>query len=206
MALKVAVFLSGNGSTLENIFNEIDAKRLDAEIVCVLSSREDAYGLERARQRDIPALTVPRKQFSDADSFGAAVWEAVDPYEPSLVVLAGFMCLITVPERYRNRMMNVHPALIPAFCGKGMYGERVHRSVLEMGAKVTGVTVHFVDAEYDNGPIIVQRAVEVLEDDTPESLAQRVQAREREIYPQAIQLFAQGRLEVEDRQVHVRPQ
>ena len=124
-------------------------------------------------------------------------------HDPALVVLAGFMSLITVPEDFAGRIMNVHPALIPAFSGKGMYGHHVHEAVLEYGAKVTGVTVHFVDEQYDQGPIILQAPLEVLPGDTPNSLAERVQAKERELYPQAIQLFAENRLRIEGRRVRI---
>lgn len=205
MALKLAVLLSGNGSTLQNIIDRIEAGRLDAEVACVVSTRKKAFGLERARKADIPAIAVPRRDFDDTESFSEALWAEVDPHEVGLVVLAGFMSLLTIPDRYVNRIMNIHGALIPAFCGKGMYGRHVHEAVLNYGAKVTGVTVHFVDTEYDHGPIVLQGSVPVLEGDTPDSLADRVQAEERELYPQAIQLFAENRLKVEARRVRILP-
>jgi formyltetrahydrofolate-dependent phosphoribosylglycinamide formyltransferase len=161
------------------------------------------YGLERARAHGIPAHTVARKDFADAASFGAATWDAIAPYAPDLVVLAGFMSLLPVPAAYQNRVMNVHPALIPSFCGKGMYGHHVHEAVIASGVKVTGATVHFVDEHYDHGPIIMQGCVPVLDDDTPDTLAERVQAKERELYPRAIQLFAEGKTRVEDHRVFI---
>ena len=204
MATKIAVLLSGSGTTLQNLIDRIGTGQLDAEICGVISSRADAYGLERARKHGIPAVAVPRRDFPDAPSFNTALWDAVNANTPDLVVLAGFMSLLTVPAGFENRIMNVHPALIPAFCGKGMYGHHVHEAVLAYGAKVTGATVHFVDSAYDHGPIILQECVPVREGDTPDSLAERVQAKERELYPKAIQLFAEGRLQVEGRIVHVR--
>ncbi|MEK7793077.1 MAG: phosphoribosylglycinamide formyltransferase [Candidatus Hydrogenedentota bacterium] len=203
MAINLAVLLSGGGTTLQNFLDRIEAGKLDVRIVCVISSRADAYGLERSRNAGIPAIAVPRKNFESVEAFGAAVWREVAHYHPDLVVLAGFMSLITVPREYINRIMNVHPALIPAFSGKGMYGHHVHEAVIKMGVKVTGVTVHFVDPEYDHGPIILQAPVPVREGDTPETLAERVQATERDVYPRAIQLFAERRLTVVEGKVRV---
>lgn len=201
--IRVAVLLSGNGSTLQNILDLSAADALDVEVVCVVSSRADAYGLERAKAANVPGIPVVRGQHPDQESFNQAIWSAIDAHRPDLVVLAGFMRLIAVPERYFGRIMNVHPALIPAFCGKGMYGHHVHEAVIDRGVKLTGVTVHFVDDKYDHGPIIMQESVPVLDDDTPASLAERVQAQERELYPKAIQLFAEGRLKIEGRRVHI---
>ncbi|MEX2015357.1 MAG: phosphoribosylglycinamide formyltransferase [Candidatus Hydrogenedentales bacterium] len=205
MALKLAVLLSGSGSTLQNLLDRSAARTLDADVACVIASRADAYGLERARNAGVPARAVLRKNFSDTASFSDAVWREITPYNVDLVVLAGFMCLIAVPPGFTNRIMNVHPSLIPAFCGKGMYGDLVHKAVLDYGAKVTGVTIHFVDQQYDNGPIILQQPVPVEESDTPDTLAARVQAHERDLYPQAIQLFADNRLRVEGRRVRILP-
>ncbi len=201
MSLRLGVLLSGSGTTLQNFIDRIDGGELDASIEVVVGSRTGAYGLERARRHGIPAVAVPRKDYGSVSSFSAAVWEHLEPHRVDLVVLAGFMSLLAVPETYVNRIMNVHPALIPAFCGQGMYGHHVHEAVLAAGVKVTGVTVHFVDAEYDHGPIILQECVPVLDDDTPETLAERVQALERELYPQAVALFAAGRLRVEGNRV-----
>ena len=204
MTIKTAVLLSGGGTTLQNILEHIEAGKLDIEICCVVSSRADAYGLERARKHGIRAVAVPRKDYADSASFNEALWAAVNECPPDLVVLAGFMSLLTVPPDIENRIMNVHPALIPAFCGKGMYGNHVHEAVLEYGAKVTGATVHFVDADYDHGPIILQGTVPVREGDTPDSLAGRVREKERELYPKAMQLYAEGRLSVEGRLVKIK--
>ena len=201
--LKIAVLLSGNGSTLQNLLDRIDAGTLSARVTCVVASRENVFGIERARNANIPAAAVPRKAFADTASFSNAIWAEVSKHAVDLVVLAGFMSLLNVPETYRNRIMNVHPALIPAFCGQGMYGHHVHEAVIAYGAKITGVTVHFVDDHYDHGPIILQGTVPVHDGDTPDTLAERVQAEERELYPRAIQLFAEGRLRVEGRCVRI---
>lgn len=201
--LRLAVLLSGSGSTLQNLIDRIVAGELNAQILCVVSSRADAYGLVRAADHRIPSALVPRKEFPDTAAFSAAVWAEIRKYEVDLVVLAGFMSLLNVPEDFTNRIVNVHPALIPAFCGKGMYGHHVHEAVIEYGVKVTGVTVHFANAEYDEGPIILQAVVPVLDDDTPDTLADRVQAKEREVYPQAIQMIAEGRVTVEGRRVKI---
>jgi len=204
MPTKLAVLLSGSGTTLQNIIDHVAAGKLDAEVCCVISSRRDAYGLERARKHGIPETVIVRKEHADTHAFSEAIWAEVRDHGADLVVLAGFMCLLEVPPDFTNRIMNVHPALIPAFCGKGMYGHHVHEAVLEYGVKVTGATVHFVDNAYDHGAIILQEAVPVLEGDTPDSLAERVQAKERELYPRAIQLFADNRLHVEGRRVRIR--
>jgi len=203
MPLKLGVLLSGGGSTLQNLMEHIARGQLDAEVAVVVSSRADAYGLERARNHGIPAVSCARKSYGDWAGFDRAVWAALEPHAPDLIVLAGFMSLISVPPAYINRMVNVHPALIPAFCGQGMYGHHVHEAVLAYGAKVSGCTVHFVDTEYDHGPIIAQACVPVLDSDTPDTLAGRVMAKERELYPQAIQWIAQGRVHVDGRRVRI---
>ena len=203
MTTSIAVLLSGSGTTLQNLIDRRDAGELDIEIRCVVASRADAYGLERAHNHDIPAVAIPRRDFKEHAQYNAAIWEEIEKYEVGLVVLAGYMLFLDVPADYVNRIMNVHPALIPAFCGHKMYGHRVHEAVLNFGAKLTGATVHFVDNQYDHGPIILQEAIPVQQDDTPDTLAERVQAVERKLYPRAIQLFADGRLKVEGRIVTV---
>ncbi len=203
MAINMAVLLSGSGTTLENLMGCIARGDVDATIQCVVGSRKDAFGLERARRNGIPAVAVPKRAYKDTQSFCDAIWQEVNAHPVDLVALAGFMSLLTVPANFTNRIMNVHPALIPAFCGQGMYGHHVHEAVIDYGAKVSGATVHFVDEHYDHGPIILQECVPVLDDDTPETLAERVQAKERELYPKAIQLFAEGRLRVDGRKVYV---
>jgi phosphoribosylglycinamide formyltransferase 1 len=204
MPLKTAVLLSGSGTTLQNLLDYIERRELDAEIVCVISSKGDAYGLERARKHGLPAIAHHRKDYGgDLEAFNKDIWAGIRDYGAQLVALAGFMSLLEVPDDFANRIMNTHPALIPAFCGKGLYGHHVHEAVLAYGAKVSGATIHFVDPQYDHGPIILQEAVPVLDGDTPDTLAERVMAKERQLYPRAIQLFAEGRLRVEGRHVHI---
>jgi len=168
--VRLAVLLSGSGTTLQNFIDRIATGRLAAEIVVVIGSRNQAHGLARARAAGIPAVAVPRQQFTDIDRFNDALHAALAPYEFDLIVLAGFLSPFQLRQRYAGRVLNIHPALIPAFCGKGFYGEKVHRAVIDAGVKVTGCTVHFADNDYDHGPIILQGSVPVLDDDTPETL------------------------------------
>lgn len=203
MALRIAVLLSGNGTTLQNIIDKIASGIVDAEVVCVVASRPDAFGLERAKTHNIPGYAPSVSCRADFEKFNEEVWARVREHHAELVVLGGFMCLLQVPEDFVNRIINVHPALLPAFGGKGMYGEHVHQAVLDYGAKVSGCTVHLVDAEYDHGPIVMQEAVPVFETDTVETLSARVQAKERELYTRVLQLFAKGRVKVEGRKVKI---
>jgi phosphoribosylglycinamide formyltransferase-1 len=203
--LNLAVLLSGSGRTLENFQQVIMAGRLNARVVVVVSSKADAYGLVRARERGLEAVAVPRRSYLDPQAFNEAVNAVFAHYPIDLVILAGFLSLYEPPPALVGRVMNMHPALLPAFGGKGFYGNRVHRAVLESGVKLSGCTVHFADACYDHGPIILQAAVLVEDDDTVESLAARVFAAECTLYPQAIQLFAENRLRVEGRRVRILP-
>ena len=202
---RIAVLLSGSGTSLENLLEQIDASAVPGEVCVVVASKANAFGLERARRRGIPAVAVPRKEHPDVRAFNDAIHAALAPFAPELVLLLGFLSPFETRGRYDGRALNVHPALIPAFCGKGFYGHRVHEAVLEAGAKVSGATVHFVDGEYDHGPIVLQEAVAVRDDDTPETLAARVQAVERRLVPEAVRLFAEGRLQIEGRRVRKRP-
>lgn len=199
--------MSGGGTTLQNLIDRIEDGRLDAQVVVVGSSRKSAFGLERARKHGIDTFVCPSKDCGgDFAQLSRRIDENFAHTEVDLVVLAGFMCCYHFPEALRHRVMNIHPALIPSFCGKGMYGHFVHDAVLEAGVKVSGCTVHFVDAQYDHGPIIVQRTCPVLDDDTPEALAARVFKEECEAYPEAIGLFGQGRLVVRGQRVHISPE
>lgn len=202
--LKIAVLLSGSGTSLENLFERIDAGDLHAEVAVVIASKADAYGLERARARGVPAHAVPRREHPDVARFNDAIHALLAEHEPELIALLGFLSPFETRGLYDGRTLNVHPALIPAFCGKGMYGHRVHEAVLEAGVKFSGATVHFVDDEYDQGPIILQEAVPVHDDDTPDSLAERVQAAERRLVPEAIRLFSESRLTIEGRRVRIK--
>jgi phosphoribosylglycinamide formyltransferase 1 len=203
--LKLAVLLSGSGTSLQNLLDRCADGRLNARVSIVLSNRADAYGLERARQAGVEAVVVDRKAAGSREVFSQQIFDHCRRTAVDLVCLAGFMQLLQIPDDFSLRVINIHPALIPAFCGKGYYGHHVHQAVLDYGAKLTGCTVHFADNVYDHGPIILQRAVEVRDDDTVESLAARVQEQEREAYPEAIRLFGEGRLKVEGRRVKILP-
>lgn len=203
--LRVAVLLSGAGTSLENLFERIDAGDVPAEVVLVIASKAKAFGLERARRRGVPAVAIPRRDHPDVDAFNDALHAELERHEVDLVALLGFLSPFQIRGRWNGRVINVHPALVPAFSGKGCYGHRVHEAVLDAGVKVTGATVHFADDEYDHGPIILQEAVPVLDDDTPDTLAARVQALERRLVPEAIRLFAEGRLAIDGRRVRIKP-
>jgi phosphoribosylglycinamide formyltransferase-1 len=195
---RLAVLISAGGTTLQNLIDRIADGRLDAEIVAVISSRADVFGVERARRAGHPVTVVERKPAAD---FSARVFDAVRAANPDLVILAGWLHLLDLPDDFRLRVLNIHPSLLPAFGGKGMYGQRVHQAVLDSGTKVTGCTVHFADATYDTGPIVLQKQVPVREDDTAESLAARVYAAECEAYPEAIRRIAAGGWRVESGRV-----
>lgn len=200
--LRLAVLVSGGGTNLQAIIDAIDKKTItNAEISMVISNNPGAYALERAKTHGIDALCVSPKNYENRAAFNQALLETLQSNKPDLVVLAG--CLVVIPEimvkAFPNKIINIHPALIPAFCGTGYYGLKVHEAVLKRGAKVTGATVHFVDEGTDTGPIILQKAVEVKEGDTPEILQRRVmEEAEWVIMPKAIDLIANGRIIVED--------
>lgn len=204
--LRIVVLLSAGGSTLQNLLDRIADGRLRAEIKLVISNNREAYGLTRAERAGVPTAVVERKQFTSREQFSEQIFELCRQAGAELVCMAGFLQLIYIPEDFQAKVMNMHPALIPAFCGKGFYGRHVHEAVLAYGVRVSGCTVHFADNIYDHGPIILQRVVPVFDDDTPETLAARVFKEEFEAYPQAIQLYAQGRLRVEGRRVIILPE
>lgn len=199
----IAVLISGGGTTLKNLLAAIAEGRLDVEIRLVISSSENARGLEYARDAGIETVVAPKTKQTGGEQYREAVFGPCRERGVELVVMAGFLKHVLIPADFENRVMNIHPGLIPAFCGRGFYGLRVHESVLDYGAKISGCTVHFVDDEYDHGPIILQRVVEVREDDTAEALAARVFEAECSAYPDAIQLFAQGRVRVDGRIVRI---
>ena len=200
--LKLVVCVSGGGTNLQAILDAVDPGDItNTEVAAVISNNPNAYALERAKNHDIAGICISPKQFEDRDSFNKAFLEKVNSYQPDLVVLAGF--LVVIPElmikEYRNRMINIHPSLIPSFCGTGYYGLKVHEAALARGVKVTGATVHFVDEGTDTGPIILQQPVMVKVDDTPEILQRRVMEQaEWKILPQAIDLIANGKVKVID--------
>jgi formyltetrahydrofolate-dependent phosphoribosylglycinamide formyltransferase len=204
--LRLGVLLSGGGTTLQNLLDRIGDGRLPGVVIaCVVSSKAVAGGLERARAAGVPAFVVERKACASRQEFSRRILDHCRTAHVELVCLAGFLQLLDIAADFAGRVMNIHPALLPAFGGKGYHGLHVHQAVLDTGVKVSGCTVHFADNEYDHGPIILQRTVDVLDDDTPESLQARVFAQECAAYPEAIRLFAEGRLQIDRRRVRIRP-
>lgn len=203
--LRIAAFASGRGSNLEAILQNIEMGKLNAQVVVVISNRSKAGALEIARQREIPAFHISQIQFENEDDFASALLKVLTNYETQLVVLAGYLKKVPlrVVRAFKNKILNIHPALLPAFGGKGLYGHFVHEAVLEYGCKVSGATVHLVDDEYDTGAPIVQRCVPVENDDTPETLAARVLKVEHQIFSEAIQLFSEKKIQMEGRRVRI---
>jgi len=206
--LKIAVLVSGGGTNLQAVMDAIDDQTItNTKIEVVISNNKNAYALERAAKKGIPNLCISPKDFADRAEFNREFLEKLNSYHVDLVVLAGFLVVIP-PEmiaEYKNKIINIHPSLIPSFCGTGYYGLKVHEGVLERGVKVTGATVHFVDEGTDTGPIILQKAVEVQSDDTPEILQRRVmEEAEWKILPQAIDLIANDRVVVENHKTRIR--
>ncbi len=201
--LRLGVLISGSGRTLQNFIDLSAEGRLKAHVVKVVSTRPDAYGLERARAAGVPAVTLRRRDYEELGEFSDALTAELQAEGVELIAMAGFLSLYHLPDAYLGRAMNIHPALLPSFGGKGFYGDRVHQAVLDYGCKVSGCTVHFASNEYDKGPIILQKTVPVLDDDDAHTLADRVFAMETQAYPEAINLFAEGRLKIEGRRVRV---
>ena len=203
----IAVLVSGGGTNLQAL---IDAEKRgelgNGKISLVLASKEGVYALERAKQNDIPAVVLPRKEYASIADYSKALADTLEAAGVDLVVLAGFLTIFDeqVFERFTNKILNVHPALIPSFCGKGFYGLHVHEAALEKGVKVSGATVHIVTPECDAGPIILQKAVEVREDDTPETLQKRImEEAEWKILPEAVRLFCEDKITVRDNTVYI---
>lgn len=203
---RLAVLLSGSGTTLQNFIDRIGDGRLAAEIAVVIASREDAYGAERARRAGLPVATIARRSFADVDAFNDALHAELARHDFDLVLLAGFLSPLQLRGQLNGRVLNIHPSLLPAFGGRGFYGEKVHQAVLEAGVKVSGCTVHFADDEYDRGPILLQGTVPVLDDDTSATLAARVHTIENELYPEAVRLWASGRVRIDGRRVYLSPE
>lgn len=203
--LKLAILVSGGGTNLQAIFDAIDAGKItNASVSVVISNNKDAYALERAKKHGAEALCIAPKDFSDREDFNAALLHALEDREIDLVVLAGYLVVVPpcVIEAYENRIINIHPSLIPSFCGKGCYGLHVHEKALARGVKVSGATVHFVDEGTDTGPIILQKPVPVEDGDTPEILQRRIMEQaEWVILPQTIDLIANGKVHVKGRTV-----
>jgi len=202
--IRMAVLLSGGGRTLQNFIDLAGSGGLPVRISLVVSSRPGVPGLAKAEAAGVPTQVITAKG-KPVEAFSREVTAALDAVRPEVICLAGFLSFYHIPPQYEGKVLNIHPALLPAFGGKGMYGHHVHEAVLAAGCKVSGCTVHFADNVYDHGPIIVQKTVPVLEDDTPDSLADRVFQQELTAYPEAVRLFAEGRLRIEGRRVRVLP-
>lgn len=206
---RIAVLLSGSGTTMVNLQEHIARGEVPAEIVVVVSSRKKALGVERAQELGLETRVLGRRKgfkkdgVFDCTAYSEQLVKILEPFEPDLVVMAGFMTRLESPILDRYDVLNVHPALLPMFGGDGFYGHHVHEAVLRAGVKVSGATVHFADAAYDHGPIVLQEAVPVLEEDTPDTLADRIQACERRIYPKAVALYAKGLLKREEGRVRI---
>jgi phosphoribosylglycinamide formyltransferase 1 len=205
--LRLAVFASGSGSNFQAIIDAAEQGSLPAELALCLSNKETAGALERARQHGIATAVLSPESFLEEAQYAATLLDVLERHGVNFVALAGFMKRIppAVVSAFHHRMTNIHPALLPAFGGHGMYGIRVHRAVLEYGARWTGVTVHLVDEDYDTGPIVLQQPVPVQQDDSPETLAARVLEAEHRLYPEALRLFAENRVTVEGRRVVILP-
>ncbi|KPK99557.1 MAG: phosphoribosylglycinamide formyltransferase [candidate division Zixibacteria bacterium SM23_73_3] len=204
--LNLVVLASGGGTNLQAIIDSIEAGKLDAQVRAVISNNSKSGALERARNHNIPDIHLSHKQFATPEEFDQKLLSILKEKETDLVVLAGYMKMIspTVIREYKNKIINIHPALLPAFGGKGMYGIHVHEAVIESGVKVSGVTVHTVDEVYDHGPILFQKCVPVSSNDTPESLQKKVLPHEHEAYSEVIQLFAEGKIEIRDNRAYIK--
>ena len=205
MSVRIAVLCSGGGTNVQALIDAQEAGQIDGEIVLVLSNASKAYALERARKHGIEAKFISKKQAGSDEAFNDAILAELRRVGAELVVLAGYLPIVgaQVVRAYEHRIINIHPALIPAFCGPGMYGHHVHEAVLAYGAKISGATTHFVDEQVDHGGVIMQASVPVLEDDTPDTLAARVLTVEHRILPESVSLFCAGKLGVDGRRVHV---
>lgn len=201
--MKIAVLISGGGRTLKNFLELVAEGQLPVDVALVISSSGSAGGIAHAEAAGAPVAVVSRKDFADDELFGAAVFSRCRTAGVDLVVMAGWLKLTPVPDDFAGRVVNIHPSLLPAFGGQGMYGARVHQAVIERGCRVTGVTVHYVDNRYDAGPIIWQTPVPVFEDDTPDTLAARVFEAEKEAYPHVLRLLAAGRVQLVDGRVQI---
>jgi len=201
--IRLGVLISGGGTTLMNILEYIKQGRLNAEVAVVISSRSTVAGVEKAKSAGLDVKIIRKKDHPDIDEFSKRIEEELVSANVDLVVQGGWLCLWKIPQKYTNRVMNIHPALLPSFGGEGMWGHHVHDAVLKQGCKISGCTVHFCTNEYDKGPIIVQRCCEVKDDDSAETLAARVFEQECIAYPQAIKLFAEGRILVQNNKLKI---
>ena len=201
---KIAVLISGGGSNLQSLIDKVHKK--SAIIDIVISDEDDAYGLIRAKNSNIETKVIRNKDYSSREEFSNALMEEIDKRDISLIVLAGFMKILSKDfmHHFKEKVINIHPSLIPSFCGRGYYGIKVHEKAIEYGVKLSGATVHFADEKADNGPIIIQKSVEVKPDDTPKKLQDRILKIEHEILPKAVELFCEDRIEINSRMVVIK--
>ncbi len=206
--LQLGLLASGRGSNFEAILEHIETGSLSADVRALVSNRKSAGALEIAERRNIPSLALSRKDFSSDEEFDRKILDFFRKNKVDFVVLAGYLRLLTpaLIHPYKNRILNIHPALLPSFGGKGMFGHHVHQAVLNYGCKVSGVTVHLVDESYDSGPIVLQRCIPVENNDTPDTLAARVLKQEHQIFSEALQLFAEEKILIKGRRVYVQSQ
>ena len=203
--LKIGVLISGSGTNLQSIIDNIEKGEINGKITVVISNKSDAYGLERARQHNIDAVFVNYKEYENIEMYNDAVIEELEKHGVELIVLAGYLKILSGKfiEKYRNKIINIHPSLIPSFCGKGYYGLKVHEAAVNYGVKLSGATVHFVDEQADTGPIIMQESVEVDYDDSAETLQKKILKIEHKILPLAVKYYCEGKIEVVGRKVNI---
>lgn len=201
--LNIGVLISGGGTNLQSLIDHINSGYINGKIAAVISNKKDAFGLKRAEREKIESLWIDRKSYDSDEEYNRRIIDELKARDVDLVVLAGYLKVLSEEfiREYKNRIINIHPSLIPSFCGKGYYGERVHEEALKYGVKYTGVTVHFVDEGTDTGPIILQRVVEVKEDDTVETLKERVLKVEHQALPEAVRLYCEGNIKIDGRKV-----
>lgn len=204
--VKIGVLISGSGTNLQSLIDNINNNSIDGEITVVISNKKDAYGLERARQNNIDAVYVNQKNYDNFEQFNDAIIEELKDHGVELVVLAGYLKILSSKfiEEFRNRIINIHPSLIPSFCGKGFYAIKVHEAVIDYGVKISGATVHFVDEGADTGPIIIQEAVEIESYDTADTLQQKILIIEHKILPLAVKYYCSGRIQISGRKVKIK--
>lgn len=204
--IKIGVLISGSGTNLQSIIDNIENGNINGEITVVISNKKQAYGLERAKQKNIDAVYINSKNFESFDKFNDAIVEELEKHNVELVVLAGYLKILTDKfiGKYKNRIINIHPSLIPSFCGMGYYGINVHQKAVEYGVKISGATVHFVDEGADTGPIIIQEAVKVLSEDDAFTLQEKILKIEHKILPLAVKYYCEGKIEVSGRKVKIK--
>ena len=204
-SVKIAVLISGGGTNLQSIIDNIKSKNIDGEIAVIISNKENAYGLERGRKENIPSIFIDRKKFKSEEDYNIQILEELRQRNIELVVLAGYLKVLSTEfvKTYKNKIINIHPSLIPSFCGDGYYGKKVHRAVLDYGAKISGATVHFVDEGTDTGPIIMQKSVEIANNETVETLQKKILEIENNILAEVVKLYCENRIVLDGRKVTI---